>query len=514
MFKKCQVSVKEPITGLQTRGWVLLTAVKNLDSLIDEKEREIKKMQMDLADALGRASMAESQVAVLLPRVQRAEGMAEKAAFCIVKVNAKKKRRPDVAKIKAFVAAVNVHEWDPEKWDGNIWDDDYEDDDGPDAGSVIDPLPLQAKPVTRRRLFTDAQGNVRRGDVFEDYTAQEREGFRSRYAQGRNEPVDTWLVRLHDAGAGHVSLDKGDGTEFTDYAVDPRFKQAMRQELTKLEGDSTLMALAANAAYEIYPHPQNWPEVKPWTTLQQAIRVVRELAMRDAVVAGQADQLDVFPFTSIARTILIKTAPANLKGIIMTLLLNEVGAGVREVVAKLRDLGDLGEWGGAPPGTAATQRTGATSRDSAYRTGGVNRKELWGALINAKVPKEEIDGQPTGLLLDRAKKKGLIDKSGGIKKRVAKVEVHSLLTFAEWEKLSKKLDEVLTFAEWEKLSKKRDETGPSSSSESSSEEEEEEDREKNRRKSKHKKGGKKRKGKNKGRSLYPVEELERAARDC
>uniref|UniRef100_A0A8C4RWP9 Uncharacterized protein n=1 Tax=Erpetoichthys calabaricus TaxID=27687 RepID=A0A8C4RWP9_ERPCA len=163
------------------------------------------------------------------------------------------------------------------------------------------------------------------------------------------------------------------------------------QELTKLEGDSTLMALAANAAYEIYPHPQNWPEVKPWTTLQQAIRVVRELAMRDAVVAGQADQLDVFPFTSIARTILIKTAPANLKGIIMTLLLNEVGAGVGEVVAKLRDLGDLGEWGGAP-------------------TGGVNRKELWGALINAKVPKEEIDGQPTGLLLDRAKKKGLIDK--------------------------------------------------------------------------------------------------------
>ncbi|XP_039608990.1 tripartite motif-containing protein 16-like [Polypterus senegalus] len=80
--------------------------------------------------------------------------MAEKAAFCIAKVNAKKKCKPDVAKVKALVAAANVHEWDPETWDGNIWDDDYDVVDQPD----LNPPSFQAKPVVRRKLCGDAHG--------------------------------------------------------------------------------------------------------------------------------------------------------------------------------------------------------------------------------------------------------------------------------------------------------------------------------------------------------------------
>ncbi len=110
-----------------------------------------------MSEALGHASLAQGQAEILRQRLNQMTGMAEKAALQVAKVNAKKKRKPNVRKVQTFVATANADGWDPSTWNGNIWDsDDYDtgpdEDVGPDEGSEIDPPSVQVKPIQRRRL--------------------------------------------------------------------------------------------------------------------------------------------------------------------------------------------------------------------------------------------------------------------------------------------------------------------------------------------------------------------------
>ncbi len=232
-------------------------------------------------------------------------GMAEKAALQVAKVNAKKKRKPNVRKVQTFVATANADGWDPSTWNGNIWDsDDYDtgpdEDVGPDEGSEIDPPSVQVKPIQRRRLVQRALGNNRQ-DVMEDNTHHEISDIRS-----EREPLDHWLVRLYDQGVSQIRVDAVDSMHFLDLCNDPVVRAGMKTEAEALDGnESGLLTLVANAVYQRFPDEGSWPSKEgKWHTLNEAVSRLRELAMRVAAVTGHTGELDDTPLTLSMRNVI------------------------------------------------------------------------------------------------------------------------------------------------------------------------------------------------------------------
>ncbi len=102
----------------------MLIAYRKQHERANQQAREIEKLMKDISDTLGRSSLAQGQAEILCQRLNQMTGVAEKAALQVAKVNAKKKRKPNVRKIRAFVATANADGWDPSNWDRNIWDSD------------------------------------------------------------------------------------------------------------------------------------------------------------------------------------------------------------------------------------------------------------------------------------------------------------------------------------------------------------------------------------------------------
>lgn len=110
-------------------------------------------------------------------------------------------------------------------------------------------------------------------------------------------------------------------------------------------GNTSLLALIANAVYRHFPDEGSWPSKEgQWCTLNEAISRVRELAMGVAVISGHAGDLDDTLLTLSMRNAIIKNAKAQYKGPVMAVLLRSEDWTIGVTVAKLRELGDLGEW--------------------------------------------------------------------------------------------------------------------------------------------------------------------------
>lgn len=72
--------------------------------------------------------------------------------------------------------------------------------------------------------------------------------------------------------------------------------------------------------------------------------------MKLAIFVGDPDAMMLGALTVTHRNRLIKTAPPAYKNVIMTLLINETGNPLSDVIEKIQQLNDLGEWG--PRGSA------------------------------------------------------------------------------------------------------------------------------------------------------------------
>lgn len=138
-------------------------------------------------------------------------------------------------------------------------------------------------------------------------------------------------------------FDAQEGLEFVDLSRDASVTAFLHQKVTELDGgEITFLALVAEAVFHRYPSPSSWPDKKPWHTFSEAIVQLRELTTQEVIDAGHVDDLDSFPVCSTARNILVKNAPAPLKGLIMTLLMNAVGNELGAVVELIRGLQDTG----------------------------------------------------------------------------------------------------------------------------------------------------------------------------
>lgn len=63
-------------------------------------------------------------------------------------------------------------------------------------------------------METDAQGNVIRKGILEDYTQHEINDILGHLTQRSGEPLVTWVVRVYDAGAAGILTDDGDAHKF------------------------------------------------------------------------------------------------------------------------------------------------------------------------------------------------------------------------------------------------------------------------------------------------------------
>ncbi len=85
----------------------MLPAYRKQHERADQKARENERIK-EMSEALGHASLAHGQAEILRQRLNQMTGMAEKAALLVAKVNAKKKRKPNVRKVQTFVATANA----------------------------------------------------------------------------------------------------------------------------------------------------------------------------------------------------------------------------------------------------------------------------------------------------------------------------------------------------------------------------------------------------------------------
>ena len=236
-------------------------------------------------------------------------------------------------KVHAIIADAGV-QWDPEKWDGDIWDSTDSDEAG-SADEFID-----AKPVWRRKIEVDpnTMQSVRK-DTIEDYTQHEVNDIIERFKQKPGEPLLSWMVRLHDQGAAGITLDERDSKKFLILSSDSFVQDAFRNNHQGIH----LLALAALGCATKYPTENDWPASdRQWYTLRDCIQRMKEEGMKAAIFLGNTDLLMQYPLSVTMRNRVIKTAPPAYKNVIMTLLINETGNPLNEVIEKVQQLRDLG----------------------------------------------------------------------------------------------------------------------------------------------------------------------------
>ncbi|CAH2307782.1 Hypothetical predicted protein [Pelobates cultripes] len=315
-------------------------------------------------------------------------------------------------------------DWDPETWDGNIWSSDEESEG------------VNALPVVRRKLEYTDLGQVSRTSM-EDYTQQEMADILSTFRQRSKEPLDEWVVRLAETGAGGINLDAIGSPKLATISEDENVRRMLLNGPPAIEGNPaslTLLELVQIGLKLRYPSVSDWPDNdKPWYGLANAVRKLKQEMVRQAIQnSQQLDRLMEMPVTVQMRNKIIKTAPPAYKQVIVTLLKNQTGNSlqlVTEAIMQLRESGDWaprtqapknpGEGGLASPGPS-TFRPSGTPKDTNNKSR-VSRKEMFQALIREGVSKEHIDGKETPTLWRLYKQKGLHKKG---------VNVNSLRTDA------------------------------------------------------------------------------------
>ncbi|XP_008938420.1 PREDICTED: LOW QUALITY PROTEIN: zinc finger RNA-binding protein-like, partial [Merops nubicus] len=148
--------------------------------------------------------------------------------------------------------------------------------------------------------------------------------------------------RLQYKGASGISLDNADCRKFVTLSSDPLVQDAFRTN----NASTNLLTLAAVGCKAKYPLDTAWPgSDRPWYALRDGIQRLKEEGMKLAIHIDHADILMQLWVSVPMRNAIIRTAPPGCKNGLVTLLFGEMGNPIRDVIEKMHQLGDLGEWG-------------------------------------------------------------------------------------------------------------------------------------------------------------------------
>uniref|UniRef100_A0A8C8EDA4 Uncharacterized protein n=1 Tax=Otus sunia TaxID=257818 RepID=A0A8C8EDA4_9STRI len=241
--------------------------------------------------------------------------------------------------------------------------------------------------LAERREVDPNNGKPVRKDVVEDYTQHEVNDITDRFKQRPGKSLLSWMVRLHDQGAARITLDAEDSKRFLILSSHSFVQDAFWNN----HQDTNLLALTDQGCHTKYRMENGWLASEcPWYTLRDCIKQLKEEGMKAAVFIEDAGTMMRHPLSVTMRNKMIKTAPPAYKNVIMTLLINETGNPLCNVIEKIQQLGDLGEW---------DSPKGSENR--------ISRKEMFTALLKDGMSREKIECVPTDKLWRTYKQRGL-----------------------------------------------------------------------------------------------------------
>lgn len=265
-------------------------------------------------------------------------------------------------------------------------------DSAPQASSCF--LPGQPVTMAERALALTPMG---RGDRY--YTYTELLAISRRFKQNPSELMITWILRVYDQGGSALALNSGELALLGDLTGDAIFNYHCKGLRGGCKTLLSWLLLAWRQRWEsfVYFEATELP-FRPWTNMEEGIRLVRELGMLEWIYREPAsppvpEQAPLpapedMPFTQGLQRRLLTAAPSELRLSLASLLVK--GMTVLEAVIEIQTIADVGLfWRHSQPGRAKLML-------------GPNptRKDLMGWLLSHGVPKERVDKQPTKVLLE------------------------------------------------------------------------------------------------------------------
>ncbi|XP_019513661.1 PREDICTED: Friend virus susceptibility protein 1-like isoform X1 [Hipposideros armiger] len=255
-------------------------------------------------------------------------------------------------------------------------------------------IPWAAVTMAERALALTPMG---RGDRY--YTYTELLAISRRFKQNPNELMITWILRVYDQGGSALALNSGELALLGDLTGDAIFNYHCKGLRGGCKTLLSWLLLAWRQRWEsfVYFEATELP-FRPWTNMEEGIRLVRELGMLEWIYREPAsppvpEQAPLpapedMPFTQGLQRRLLTAAPSELRLSLASLLVK--GMTVLEAVLEIQTIADVGLfWRHSQPGRAKLML-------------GPNptRKDLMGWLLSHGVPKERVDKQPTKVLLE------------------------------------------------------------------------------------------------------------------
>lgn len=233
---------------------------------------------------------------------------------------------------------------------------------------------------------------IGRGDRY--YTYTELLAISRRFKQNPNELMVTWILRVYDQGGPALSLNSGELGLLGDLTHDAIFNY--RCKALRGSGCQTLLSWLLQAWRQRWESSLHFEATelpfRPWTTMEEGIQLVRELGMIEWIYLDPEGPVDLAPedvaFTQNLQRRLLTAAPSELRLSLVSLLVR--GMTVLEAVMEIQTIADVGLlWRQSQPG-----------RTKLMLGPNPTRKDLLSWLLSHGVPREQVDRQPTKVLLE------------------------------------------------------------------------------------------------------------------
>ncbi|XP_064362495.1 uncharacterized protein LOC135327489 [Dromaius novaehollandiae] len=373
--------------------WLLFDLASALQMAIEEKDQCIKNLQNNLQVAHNEILALRCDNSLLNEQAEQLRELKEKLRAENADNARLRKKVQCLGTLLALgkgldhrkVAALSKTDWDPETWDGDIWN--LEDKENSTAQGVAAGVTRKIRPAEGDiALKTQGVGDMSRKETV---WKKQKEGW----------PV--WVNRIWTLEQCTPFTYEEAKRVVTAIGLPwPKVGAIIRALPASETSGGEILRLVIRNLGEYEPLKDNM-EGAPWTDVQEASAYVcgnvllRVLKQREKPVTPDFDIYGVNAEPGDIGVLACR-APELHKGFFISLGSTLIGRPLGECMATLENVGTLMGAGGK--GEAKKGATGVKARKY------IPRGIIWRFLINQGVNEEELDSQPTGVLLAKMKK--------------------------------------------------------------------------------------------------------------
>ncbi|KAG6929364.1 Friend virus susceptibility 1, partial [Chelydra serpentina] len=367
------------------------------------QDEEVLRLQRALeGKSLESTALAEARAVaqeVVTSREERAQELTRRCEVLVARVANKRRlrlgRRPVTTTQVRAVTATPF--WDPEAWDGNIGVSSSSSEEEEEPKSVV----AHARPMRELR----AEGGQLQPEIVRTFKTSELQEIIKTFRQEPGEGVLRWLVRSWDHTGNTVMLLRYELQQLGVLLQDSQVR-AQLSNPPQPDGDTESpslycwLAAGVGAAYPSVGELE--AQAGPWKTVAEGVQILRQLGMAWAVETGGTVGPDDIPVTKSIKATLLRLAPDELKPSLLAVVMAADGH-VGDLAATLMQL-ETALTGARPRAIRAAKGQQCRGQASGGQEKGelrVPRKSLWLELLQAGVPREEINGKPTADLYKR-----------------------------------------------------------------------------------------------------------------